>query len=126
MDFGTTILGAMGIVLGLMLPVLLVGLILWYKARRIALLHATALKLAEKGQPVPPSLFADQAGPKANLRQGVVLLMLGLGICVALYLSGIKFWAAGIIPLFTGLGYLIVWKLEDGDSADSASIRGPK
>ena len=82
MDFGTTILGAMGIVLGVLMPVVLVGLILWYKARRNALLHETALKLAENGQPVPASLFADQAGPKANLRQGVVLLMLGLGLCL--------------------------------------------
>ena len=114
MDFGTTILGAMGIVLGLFMPVMLVGLILWYKARRNQLMHQTALKLAESGQPVPPSFFADRSGPGVNLRQGVVLLMLGLGICVALFLCGIKFWAVGIIPLFMGVGYLIVWKLEGG------------
>ena len=34
MDFGTTVLGAMAIVLGLIMPVTLVGIILWYKARR--------------------------------------------------------------------------------------------
>ena len=114
MDFGTTILGAMGIVLGLFMPVMLVGLILWYKARRNQLVHQTALKFAEHGQPVPPALFAEQSGLDTNLRQGVVLLMLGLGICVALYLCGIKFWAVGIIPLSMGIGYLIVWKLEGG------------
>ena len=117
MDIGTTVLAAMGIVFGVVMPVMLVGLILWYKARRNALLHETALKLAEKGQPVPHSLFADTSGPKANLRQGVVLLMLGLGICAALYLSGIKVWAVGIIPLFMGVGYLIVWKLEGGSQS---------
>ena len=112
MDFGTTILGAMGIILGVLMPVFMVGLILWYKARRNQLMHETALKLAEKGLPVPASLFSDQTEPFASLRSGVVLLMLGLGISLALYLCGIKFWAIGIIPLFMGLGYLIVWKLE--------------
>ena len=117
MDFGTTILGAMGIILGLLVPVMVVGLILWYKTRRNQLMHDTALKLAETGLPVPASLFADQTGPFASLRTGVVLLMLGLGISLALYLCGIKFWAVGIIPMFMGLGYLIVWKLEGGGTS---------
>jgi len=70
-------------------------------------MHETALKLAEKGQPVPASLFADQTSIFSSLRQGMVLLMLGIGICLALFLCGIKFWAVGIIPMFMGLGYLI-------------------
>lgn len=111
MDFGTTVLGAMAIVLGLIMPVTLVGIILWYRARRNELLHETALKLAEKGQPIPARLF-EGSEPYSNLRRGVVLVMLGLGICLALYLYGMRFWAFGIIPLFTGAGYLIVWKIE--------------
>ncbi|MEO8386641.1 MAG: DUF6249 domain-containing protein [Betaproteobacteria bacterium] len=117
MDFGTTVLGAMGIILGVLMPVIVVGLILWYKARRNQLMHETAVKLAEQGQPVPSSLFADQTSPFASLRTGVVLLMLGLGICLAFFLGGIKFWAVGIIPMFMGLGYLIVWKLEGGSAS---------
>ena len=113
MDFGTTVLGAMAIVLGLIMPVTLVGIILWYRAHRNQLLHETALSLAEKGQPIPAELFVDSK-PYSNLRRGVVLVMLGLGICLALHLYGMKFWAFGIIPLFTGAGYLIVWKIESG------------
>lgn len=120
MDFGTTILGAMGILLGLLMPVTLVGIILWYKMRRNQLLHETALKLAEKGQPVPRELFADGAGTNSSLRLGVVLVMLGLGICVALQLAGLRAWSFGIIPVFMGLGYLIVWKLEKSARAESA------
>ncbi len=123
MDFGTTILGAMGIVLGLLMPVTLVGLILWYKARRNQLLHETALKLVESGQPVPPALFADHSGPYSNLRYGVVLTMLGLGICLALFLCGMRFWAFGIIPMFMGVGYLIVWKLEDGEHSGASGTK---
>ena len=123
MDFGTTIVSAMAIVLGVLMPVSLVGIILWYKARRNQLLHETALKLAEKGQPVPPELFADQREPYSNLRRGVVLVMLGLGICLALYLVGMRFWAFGIIPMFMGVGYLIVWKLESGDRDAVSSLK---
>jgi hypothetical protein len=117
MDIGATILGAMAIVLGLLMPVTLVGIILWYKARRNQLLHDTALKLAEKGQPVPPELFADTSGPHANLRLGVVLLMLGIGIALSLYLIDLRSWAFGIIPMFMGIGYLIVWKIESTETA---------
>ena len=112
MDFGTTILGVTAIVLGILMPVTVVGIILWYKSRRNQLLHETALKLAERGQPVPPELFVDPAEPYSDLRRGLVLAMLGLGICLALFLVGMRFWAFGIIPMFMGIGYLIVWKLR--------------
>jgi hypothetical protein len=118
MDFGTTILGAMAIVLGLLMPVTVVGIILWYKAQRNSLLHETALKLAEKGQPVPAELFADRTEPYSDLRRGVVLAMLGLGISLALFLVEMRFWAFGIIPMFMGLGYLIVWKLRSIEGGD--------
>lgn len=122
MDFGTTILGAMAIVLGFLVPAAVVGIIVWYKARNTQLMHETALKLAEKGQPVPPELFADRAGPYSDLRRGLVLVMLGLGICLALYFCGLRFWAFGIIPMFMGLGYLIVWKLV---SVERTANTGP-
>lgn len=112
MDFGTTIVASIGIFLGVLMPVMMVGIILWYKSRRNQLLHETALKLVEKGQPVPAELFVDQREPHSNLRRGVVLIMAGLGISLSLYLFGMQFWTFGIIPLFMGVGYLIVWKLE--------------
>ena len=115
MDFGTTIVASIGIFLGVLMPVMMVGIILWYKTRRNQLLHETALKLVEKGQPVPAALFVDQREPHSNLRRGVVLIMAGLGISLSLYLFGMQFWTFGIIPLFMGVGYLIVWKLESTD-----------
>ena len=104
MDFGTTILGAIGTILGLVMPVTVVGIILWYKARKNQLMHATALKLAEQGQPIPPEFFAKQYASRSNLRYGVVLVLLDMGICLALYLRELRFWAFGIIPMFIGLG----------------------
>ena len=123
MDFGTTIVASMAIFLGVLMPVAIVSTFLWYKARRNQLLHETALKLVEKGQPVPPELFADRREPHSNLRLGVVLVMLGLGIALSLYLSEMRFWTFGIIPLFMGAGYLIVWKLEGGDTKAFGDIK---
>lgn len=122
MDIGTTILGAMGIVLGLLMPVTLVGIILWYKSRRNERLHDTALKLAASGQPIPPELFSGGWGPNTSLRLGVVLVMLGIGTCLALYMTGLRAWAFGIIPIFMGVGYLIVWKLEAADPKTPGSL----
>jgi len=85
MDFGTEILGAMGSILGLLVSAIVVGMIPWYKARRNQLMHETALKLAEKGQPVPSSLFAEQTGSFSSLRTRVALLMPGLGISTVLF-----------------------------------------
>lgn len=123
MDFGTTIVAGMAIVMGVLMPVLLIGVILWYKSRRNQLLHETALKLVEKGQPVPPALFVDQREPHSNLRRGIVLVMAGLGISLSLYLFGLKSWTFGIIPLFVGVGYLIVWKLESTGQNATASTK---
>lgn len=123
MDFGTTILGVTAIVLGIFTPVVMVGIILWYKSRRNELLHDTALKLAEKGQPVPAELFADPVEPYADLRRGVVLVMLGIGISLALFLVGMRFWAFGIIPMFMGVGYLIVWKMGSIERTSAADAK---
>ncbi len=113
MDFGTTMIAGLAIVLGIGAPLAAIGLVLWYKSRRTRLIHETALKLAEKGQPVPPEMFVGADEPFSDLRRGVVLVGLGLGLGLFMFQLG-KPWAVGLIPLFMGLGYLVVWKLESG------------
>ena len=111
MDFGQTLIAGMAIVLGIGSPIALLGLILWYKSRRTRLAHETAIKLAEKGQVVPPELFMGVDEPLSDLRRGVVLVALGLGLSLFMYQVD-KPWSLGMIPLFMGLGYLVVWKLD--------------
>ncbi len=115
MDFGTTMIAGLAIVLGIGAPLAAIGLVLWYKSRRTRLIHETALKLAEKGQPVPPEIFVGADEPFSDLRRGVVLVGLGMGLGLFMFQLG-KPWAVGLIPLFMGLGYLVVWKLESGKS----------
>ena len=118
MDFGITMVVGMAIILGIGAPIALVGLILWYKSRKTRMIHETALRLAEKGQPVPPELFLGAEEPFSDLRRGVVLVALGLGLALFMYQMD-KPWSLGLIPLFMGAGYLVVWKLDAGKAKDT-------
>ncbi len=113
MDVHSASVAMLAIVLGIGSPIMLAGLIVWYKARRARMMHDTAIALAEKGQPVPPELFMAREEPASDLRRGLVLIGLGLGLAIFLAQMD-KPWSFGLIPLFMGVGYLIVWKMEGG------------
>ena len=99
-----------GILFGTLMPVMIIWLVLRYRTSRNQLVYDTAVKLAEKGQPVPAELFTN-SNPTLDLRRGFVLIMLGLAICICLYEIGVP-WTFGLIPLLMGVGFLIVWQLE--------------
>lgn len=48
-----------GILFGTLMPVTIVWLVLRYRTSRNQLVYDTAVKLAEKGQPVPAELFTN-------------------------------------------------------------------
>ena len=99
-------------------PVMIVAVILFFSYWKQRNLHRTVRMMVEKGQTVPEGLFA--APPRAirqrsDMRRGVVLVMVGLGIMV--FFAAVNdweggAWALGIIPFLIGCGYLLVWKLE--------------
>ncbi len=99
-------------------PVMIVGLIMFFSYWKARSLHRTVRMMVEKGQPVPESLFAAPHSParqRSDMRRGVVLGMVGLGIM--LFLGAVNeweggAWALGLIPFLIGAGYLVVWKLE--------------
>ena len=121
MDFGTSMVAGMAIILGIGAPIALLGLVLWYKSRKTRMIHETAMRLAERGQPVPPELFLGAEEPFSDLRRGVVLIALGLGLALFMYQMD-KPWSVGLIPLFMGVGYLVVWKLEAGKPSGTGKI----
>ena len=103
-----------GILFGTLMPVTIVWLVLRYRTSRNQLVYDTAVKLAEKGQPVPAELFTNLNPTGSDLRRGFVLIMLGVAMCICLYELGVP-WTFGLIPLLMGVGFLIVWRLESRD-----------
>lgn len=101
-------------------PVLIVAIIMYFGFSKNRMMHKTVRMMVEKGQEVPPALLAP-APPaqrkRSDMRRGIVLLMVGLGIM--LFLGAVNDWSGGawsigLIPLLIGAGYLLVWKLEGG------------
>jgi hypothetical protein len=99
-------------------PVLIVGLILYFGFSKSRALHKTVRMMVEKGQPVPEALLAPPPPAqrkRSDLRRGVVLTMVGLGLMVFFgavndWEGGV--WTLGLIPFLIGAGYLLVWKLD--------------
>lgn len=98
-------------------PVLVVAAVMFFSYLKSRSLHRTVRMMVEKGQEVPAALFAPPPVVRArsDLRRGVVLLMVGLGLMIFFgavndWEGGV--WSLGIIPFVIGLGYLLVWKLE--------------
>jgi len=98
-------------------PVLIVAVIMYFGFSKNRMMHRTIRLMVEKGQPVPPALLAPPPSvrQRSDMRRGVVLVMIGLGLM--LFLGAVNeweggAWAVGIIPFLIGAGYLLVWKLE--------------
>ena len=99
-------------------PVLIVAVIMYFGFSRNRMMHKTIRMMVEKGQEVPAALLAPPPPAqrqRSDMRRGVVLVMVGLGVLI--FLGAVNgweggAWAIGIIPFLIGLGYLLVWKLE--------------
>ena len=122
--------------------VLLIGII-WYKLRKTRLQNEAMLALAAKGV-VPtgqaaealatsaaPATVAPQIYQQAlalrkqvvwsDLRKGVILLMIGLAfVFYAMIANGEASWV-GLVLLFVGVGYLVLWWLEGRHLAQTAT-----
>ena len=99
-------------------PILIVAVIMYFGFSKNRMMHRTIQLMVEKGQPVPPALLAPPAPAqrqRSDMRRGVVLAMIGLGLMI--FLAAVNgweggAWSIGIIPFLIGAGYLLVWKLE--------------
>ncbi len=99
-------------------PILIVAVIMYFGFSKNRMMHRTIRLMVEKGQPVPPALLAPPAPAqpqRSDMRRGVVLAMIGLGLMI--FLAAMNdweggAWSIGLIPFLIGAGYLLVWKLE--------------
>jgi hypothetical protein len=133
-------------------PVLVIALLIWYKLRKNRMLNDTMLQLAEKGVIAPAeAMQALQTGRTAavasaaaaqaplaeqarmlrshavwsDLRRGVILGALGLAFCAySIFDDRSPNWI-GLILLFLGLGYTLLWFFEDRQLAAPADNRPP-
>lgn len=124
-----------------LVPLLIVALLVWYKLRKNRLANETMLKLAERGV-VPPATAMDAVAsgrapavaaaveptsdPAYNharalhrravwsdLRKGVILSAIGVGLNLWSMLDDATPNGVGLILLFLGLGYCVLWFFED-------------
>jgi hypothetical protein len=98
-------------------PILIVAVILYFSFSKTRALHRTVRMMVEKGQPVPEALLNPPPAQRqrSDMRRGVVLAMVGLGLM--LFFAALNdweggAWSIGLIPFLIGAGYLLVWKLE--------------
>jgi hypothetical protein len=98
-------------------PVLIVGLIMYFSFSKSRNLNRTVRMMVEKGQPVPEALLNPPPAQRqrSDLRRGVILTMIGIGVIV--FLGAVNdweggSWSLGLIPFLIGAGYLLVWKLD--------------
>ena len=131
-------------------PILIIGLVIWYKMRKNRMQNETMLKLAEKGV-VPPAeaMQAIGIGPRrrrigarprraagragaalrkqaawSDLRKGVLMGAVGFALHVLrLFDDGTPNWL-GLVLLFVGIGYVVLWFFEDRQ-ADGAPRSRP-
>lgn len=98
-------------------PILIVAVIMYFSMSKTRAMHRTVRLMVEKGQEVPAALLNPPPAQRqrSDVRRGIVLLMVGLGLM--LFLAAVNdweggAWSIGIIPFLIGAGYLLVWKLE--------------
>jgi hypothetical protein len=137
-----------------LVPLLVIILVIWYKMRRTRMMNETMLKLAERGV-VPPgeamqAIAEGRAGPAiesgpatrplhdqartlrkraawSDLRKGVIMGAIGLGLSVRSLFDGESPHGLGLVLLFVGLGFVVLWYFEERRAAgrDGAPPREP-
>ena len=123
-----------------LIPLLIVALIIGYKMRSNRLRNETMLKLAERGIVPPAEAIAALAPGSAaaslstmpttaplyeqakqvrrkvawsDLRKGVIMLGVGLGLSFWSMLDDGTANSVGLVLLFVGIGYLVLWYFEE-------------
>jgi len=143
------------VLLVFLIPLLIIVLLIWYKIRKNRMANETMLKLAERGVvPQAAAMDAVASGTAASvaaaasppptspayeharylhrrtvwsdLRKGIILGAVGLGLTFySMFDSGTPN-SIGLILLFVGLGYCLLWFFEDRTSAPPRDTPGSR
>jgi len=109
------------IVMGCSIPIVIIGLQLYFRHRKNIVLHETLRTMVDKGVPIPPEMFQKtehesmEGGrirrPRNDFRNG--LLMTGIGIGMILFIG-----KPGWIVLFLGIAFLVASFFENKKNND--------
>ena len=120
-------------------PILILALIVWYKMRSNRMRNETMLKLAERGVVAPGDAIAAMSASApasleklpataplyeqvrqvrkraawSDLRKGIVMLAVGLGLSFWSMLDDGEPNALGLVLLFVGIGFIVLWYFEE-------------
>ena len=104
-------------------PILIIGIILYYKHRKRRQHNALIEKFLDSGQEIPTEILAsgDLADSSSNtLSRGIKLTAIGLGLYIFLgSLIGWDIATVALIPLFIGIARIVIWKLSDKTSSST-------
>jgi hypothetical protein len=100
-----------GIVMGCAIPIVIVGLSLYFRHRKNIMLHETLRAMIDKGMTIPPELLDKSESdpfkrPRDDLRTGLILMGLGAGAAIFLHNR------AGFVLLLMGVAFLAASFLE--------------
>lgn len=93
---------------------LIVGFIQYFNYKRSKDRMHLYLKYLEHGKEVPVNLLVQPRDVSSNLKRGIILIAVGLGVTIFFFAespAGTE-WTIGIIPFLIGLGYLLVYKIS--------------
>jgi hypothetical protein len=135
-----------------LVPLLIIVLLIWYKVRKNRMLNETMIKLAEKGV-VPPAQAMEAlnasrvepavtAGPAtapmyeqakmirhraawSDLRKGVLMIAVGFGLTAYSMFDDGSPNALGLILLFVGIGFCVLWFFEERDPSQRPASPPP-
>lgn len=105
-------------------PVFAISLVLYFRHQQTKARYQTLMYLADKGVDLPPDLLVEPRIVFCERRRGITLLGISLGLmatCAVLpfeYQDGhrlAELWGLGLLPLMTGLAYLLSWYLNRRD-----------
>ena len=83
----------------------------------------------ERGTPLTPDLVAqlntNRPSAATDLRRGIIITSIGVAAAIAGVITGsmIEFATVAVFPTFMGLGFLLVWKLEQKERGASAGCQ---